>query len=244
MAIKVRRSLLIAYTALGIALVCIFTIMIQVYIPATKGYFNIGEAAIYILSMLLPPVASGLSAGLGSSLADILTGYLHYAPATFIIKGLEGYIASTLIRRLARLKDRFSRKHSSLLNIPLIAIFSAIVFSKYTGKAEITSFITFKAKHSISVLIWSMIVLALLIFMTYTAWRNPKAGFYILCFVLAGLEMVTGYFLYEAYVLPYFMGIAGFAQALIEVPYNICQVLVGCFVASLALKYLQPYISS
>ena len=33
-----------------------------------------------------------IAGGIGSALADILTGYSHWAIFTLIIKGLEGYI--------------------------------------------------------------------------------------------------------------------------------------------------------
>jgi uncharacterized membrane protein len=44
--------------------------------------------------------------------------------------------------------------------------------------------------------------------------------------LVGGFEMVTGYFLYEQFVLGY-----GFAAALAEVPLNIVQMLVGLIVA-------------
>ena len=37
--------------------------------------------------------AGFLAAGLGSALADILSGYIIYAPATFLIKGLMALVA-------------------------------------------------------------------------------------------------------------------------------------------------------
>ena len=42
---------------------------------------------------MLSPVYGFVAAGLGSGLADLLSGYLVYAPATFIIKGLMALIA-------------------------------------------------------------------------------------------------------------------------------------------------------
>ncbi len=43
--------------------------------------------------------------GLGSALADILLSYTHYAPITFIVKGIEGYIAGTLLEKKYRQKN-------------------------------------------------------------------------------------------------------------------------------------------
>ncbi len=43
---------------------------------------------------------------------------------------------------------------------------------------------------------------------------------------IGGLEMVTGYFLYEQFVLGY-----PFAAALVEIPFNLVQMTVGLVVA-------------
>jgi uncharacterized membrane protein len=61
-------------------------------IPATKGFINLGDAGVMITGLLLGPVIGGLAGGIGSALADILLGYAIYAPATLIIKGLEGFV--------------------------------------------------------------------------------------------------------------------------------------------------------
>lgn len=41
----------------------------------------------------MSPTYGFLAAGLGSALADVFSGYVTYAPATFIIKGLMALIA-------------------------------------------------------------------------------------------------------------------------------------------------------
>ena len=35
--------------------------------------------------------------GFGSAMADLLSGYTHYVPITFVVKGLEGLIAASLL---------------------------------------------------------------------------------------------------------------------------------------------------
>ena len=40
-----------------------------------------------------------IAGGLGSALADILTGYSHWALFTLIIKGFEGYIVGVIVRK-------------------------------------------------------------------------------------------------------------------------------------------------
>jgi len=77
------------------ALVVVGTMLIQVPTP-TKGYIHIGDSMVYLSGILLGPVLGGMAAALGSALADLLSGYSIYAPATFIIKGLDAMVAGYL----------------------------------------------------------------------------------------------------------------------------------------------------
>jgi len=83
----------IAKISILAALVTIATILFQIPTPATKGYINLGDTFIFVGAILLGKRSGFLIGGIGSALADILSGYAHWAPFTLIIKGLEGYIA-------------------------------------------------------------------------------------------------------------------------------------------------------
>lgn len=74
------------------ALACVTTIIIKIPSPL-KGYLNLGDCIVLITGWTLSPSYAFLSSGLGSALADIFSGYVIYAPATFIIKGAMALIA-------------------------------------------------------------------------------------------------------------------------------------------------------
>jgi len=74
------------------ALICILTIIISIPIPATNGFINIGDTGVMFTGLIFGPFIGGLSGGIGSALADIFLGYSIYAPATLVIKGLEGFL--------------------------------------------------------------------------------------------------------------------------------------------------------
>ena len=78
--------------ALMAALTCVATMMITIPSPL-KGYLNLGDCVVLTSGWMLPPVYGFLAAGLGSALADLFSGYVVYAPATFVIKGLMAMIA-------------------------------------------------------------------------------------------------------------------------------------------------------
>ena len=68
------------------ALVFVFTAYLQ--FPVHTGYTHVGDGFIYLAACLLPlPYAMGVGA-VGALLADCLTGFAIWAPASVIIKAL------------------------------------------------------------------------------------------------------------------------------------------------------------
>ena len=89
-------SLTISIIGIFAALICVLTMVIAVPVPATQGFINIGDAGVMITGLLFGPIIGGIAGGVGSALADIFLGYTIYAPATLIIKGLEGFIVGII----------------------------------------------------------------------------------------------------------------------------------------------------
>ena len=81
----------ISFSALFCALCCVGTIVIA--IPLPNGYFNVGDVFVLLAGWCLGPVYGAISAALGSALADVISGWTLYAPATFVIKGVEALLA-------------------------------------------------------------------------------------------------------------------------------------------------------
>ena len=87
-----RKIILTAVAALLAALTCVATMIIKIPSPM-KGYLNLGDCVVLLSGWILPPGYGFLAAGLGSALADVFSGYMTYAPATFLIKGLMALVA-------------------------------------------------------------------------------------------------------------------------------------------------------
>lgn len=85
--------------ALMAALACVATMVIRIPIPATNGYVNLGDAFVILSGVVLGPLYGGLAAGIGSALADLLAGYVGYAIATFIIKGIMGVLVGFMVKK-------------------------------------------------------------------------------------------------------------------------------------------------
>lgn len=82
----------IVMAALMAALAFVATMIIKVPSPL-KGYLNLGDCVVLTAGWMLSPIYGFLAAGLGSALADLFSGYVVYAPATFLIKGCMALIS-------------------------------------------------------------------------------------------------------------------------------------------------------
>ncbi|MEY8303416.1 ECF transporter S component [Anaerosalibacter bizertensis] len=83
--------------AVMIALTTVMTMVVHIPTPGTKGYLNLGDMVVFLAAVMFGKKGGFIVGGLGSGLADVLLGYTHYAPITFIVKGLEGFIAGSLL---------------------------------------------------------------------------------------------------------------------------------------------------
>ena len=94
-AMRHKESIL---AALGAALIFVTTMFIK--IPSAYGYFNLGDALIFLFASALSPFTAFLCGGIGSALADISGCYMQYAVFTLFIKGIEGLLVAVLYQRL------------------------------------------------------------------------------------------------------------------------------------------------
>jgi len=79
------------------ALVTVGTMIIRIPNPM-GGYFNVGDAVIFICALTFNPVIGGIAGGVGSAIADII-GFPVFAIPTLVVKGLEGFLASLITNR-------------------------------------------------------------------------------------------------------------------------------------------------
>ena len=82
------------------ALLTVATLLIRIPIPATQGYINLGDDAVIAVALVWGPRSAMIGGGLGSAMADLLGGYVFWAPFTLIIKGLEGLLVGLVNTRI------------------------------------------------------------------------------------------------------------------------------------------------
>ena len=110
-------------TALMTCLVLLATYMIRIPSPFTQGYVHLGDTMIFLSVLVLGKKGGAAAAGLGSGLCDLLGGYAAYAPWTFIIKGLMGFIMVVFIERALKKK----KHHMKIGSVPVIEIAGMVI---------------------------------------------------------------------------------------------------------------------
>ena len=113
--------------ALMAALTCVATMMITIPSPF-KGYLNLGDCLVLVSGWLLSPLYGFLAAGLGSALADLFSGYVVYAPATFIIKGLMAMVAHYGFLLLRKKSNQVISRIVSGITAEMVMIFGYFIF--------------------------------------------------------------------------------------------------------------------
>ena len=94
----------LVFGALFTALTCVFTMVIKVPTLGTNGYVNIGDTGVLLSAWLLGGWYGVIAAGLGSGLADILSGYPAYAPGTGTPE-VGGFTSFETLEFIRQLKD-------------------------------------------------------------------------------------------------------------------------------------------
>ena len=103
-------------SAMFAALCCVATMIVQ--IPTVAGYTNLGECMCLLAGLVLGPWYGFFAAGIGSGLADLLAGYAHYVPGTFLIKGLVALIAALLLRPLLKKGEKIPFWRLAVIELP------------------------------------------------------------------------------------------------------------------------------
>ena len=81
-------------TAIGIALVYVFTWLINIRLPFAPqgGLIHLGNVPLFIFAILFGKKTGAIAGGVGMGLFDLLSGWTAWAPFTFVIVGCMGFV--------------------------------------------------------------------------------------------------------------------------------------------------------
>ena len=89
----------------GVLMALVFIVTAYLHIPTNNGYIHVGDGLIYIAACILPlPYAVAVGAG-GALLADCLTGYAVWAPASLIIKAATVFLFTSKGKKMMTLRN-------------------------------------------------------------------------------------------------------------------------------------------
>lgn len=114
------------------AIVVVGTMAIRIPTP-TKGYIHVGDSIVYLSGIFLGPLYGAVAAGLGSLLADVLAGYVIYAPASLIIKALDAFVVGLIYLRFSKGDSTYAKK---------LFVFSVAVF--FGGSIMVLGYFAFE----------------------------------------------------------------------------------------------------
>lgn len=96
-------------SSLFAAIIFLATVILKLPSFVGGGYINLGDSVILLSAFLLDPLASGLAAGIGSFIADLVVGASIYAVPTFIIKFLMGFVVGNIFKKMSSTKINLPR---------------------------------------------------------------------------------------------------------------------------------------
>lgn len=193
---KKEQIIKLCVTGMFTALICVATMVIQIPAPIV-GFLNLGDCFVLVAAWILGPWYGFVAGGIGSALADLLTGFAQYIPATLIIKGLMAVAAALLVHAFFKKSDAVRPKAQQ----------DVAQQRRTGGKTELVA-VRPKAQQDVAQ-------------QRRTGGKSRLPGF-VVSGLAAEMIMVWGYYLFEAVILQY-----GWIPTLANIPSNCVQGVFG-----------------
>lgn len=86
---------------MAVALTYVFTAFVNVRLPiaANGGLIHLGNVPLFIMAILFGKKTGAIAGGVGMGLFDLLSGWTAWAPFTFIIVGIMGYVVGAMTEK-------------------------------------------------------------------------------------------------------------------------------------------------
>ena len=133
------RTRRIAISGLFAAMIYVFTAYIHV--PTGAGYTHAGDGLIYLAASILPPAYAAAAGAIGGGLADGLSGFAIWLPATIIIKTITALFFSNKGDKIITRRNILAIIPSAILCVVGYSLYEAFVIAKgFSTAAVIAAF--------------------------------------------------------------------------------------------------------
>lgn len=227
-------------TSLMTAMVTVSTMAIMIPVPFTGGYIHAGDSMIFLAVLILGWRYGAFASGVGSALADMLSGYANWAFFTLVIKGFMAVFMGTAIEKCSG-----NKRNTAVLSIItagfwIIFNFGVKQIIKYNAATNAQGLVSedvtlsqlpaFLDKVQSELMIGALIIPAILIIIA--VYVKIKENFlvpiyHILGITLSGLWMVFGYYIAGGLML------GNYAVSAFSIPWNIVQFSLGFLISVL-----------
>ncbi|MCK9170924.1 MAG: ECF transporter S component [Treponema sp.] len=99
---KIFAAKMVALIAILTAVTTVLTLIVRIPFAPTRGYITLADVGVYFASFALGPVVGTIAGGVGTGLADAISGYPQWMILSCLIHGLQG-LAAGLIGRKGKL---------------------------------------------------------------------------------------------------------------------------------------------
>ncbi len=126
---KLRK---LVFAAMFAALSCAATLVIQIPSPM-NGYVNLGDCFVLLSGIYLGSLWGFAAGGIGSMFADIISGYMHYAPGTFLIKGIMALTVAAVYNAIIKAKSKNIKSAAYLISGTISELIMVIGYFAYAA---------------------------------------------------------------------------------------------------------------
>lgn len=132
--VQIRRLVL---TGLFAALIYLFTSIFK--IPTGQGYTHAGDGMIFLAASILPAPYAVAAGAIGGALADGLTGFYIWMPATIIIKALTALFFTNKKATIINVRNLLGIVPSLILCVVGYSLYEGIFMAEKLSWGAITA---------------------------------------------------------------------------------------------------------
>lgn len=115
----------------GVLTALVFAVTAYLHIPTNNGYIHVGDGFIYLAACLLPlPYAMFVGAG-GALLADCLTGYAIWVPASVMIKAATAVFFSSKSKKMMNMRNFLALLPATVICAGGYYLYEALIYGNF-----------------------------------------------------------------------------------------------------------------
>lgn len=126
-----KSSKIKTLTLAGLFAAIIYITTAYLHIPSHTGFTHVGDAFIYLAASIFPLPYALLASVLGAMLADVLTGFAIWAPASIIIKALVVVLFTNKNKKIVCKRNLFALIISGVITLLGYYLYDAIFISNF-----------------------------------------------------------------------------------------------------------------